>query len=73
MTSEDYLSNLAMKYGAVVGSIVTGVPFYLLCIYKPTRLGIFDKMSGELLHKLGLIYDYNLRKDPDHDCFKTQL
>ena len=45
----DYFSNLAMKYGAVVGSIVTGVPFYLLCIYKRTRLGIFDKLSGELV------------------------
>ena len=44
---EDYFSDLAMKYGAVVGSIVTGVPFYLLCIYKRTRLGIFDKLSGE--------------------------
>ena len=45
---EDYFSNLAMKYGAVVGSIVTGVPFYLVCIYKRTRLGIFDKLSGKL-------------------------
>jgi hypothetical protein len=43
---EGYFSNLAMKYGAVVGSIVTGIPFYLLCIYKRTRLGIFDMLSG---------------------------
>ncbi|XP_063686612.1 b(0,+)-type amino acid transporter 1-like isoform X1 [Bolinopsis microptera] len=46
--SDDYFPNLAMKYGAVVGSIITGIPFYLLCIYKRTRLGIFDKLSGDL-------------------------
>ena len=44
-----------MKYGAVVGSIITGVPFYLLCIYKRTRLGIFDKLSGEWLKDFGSV------------------
>eukprot|EP00116_Pleurobrachia_bachei_P002697 sb/3462959/ len=54
--NDDYIVNIVSKYGIAVGSIVTGIPFYLLCIYQKTRLSIFERASEkmtELCKKIG--------------------